>query len=222
MGSIAIYLSLGTLDAFAVFVLILKIYRLPLKEYILELGTMSVFIAIVSFVLRIVLNVPYIDLAMQVLLFTLFMRFVMQIKLFYGAIITGVGLGAYLIIQVSIYGILSSIGLLNEHVVLQTTGTEVNFVQALSITLAFTIGYVLKKFNLGFSFIIYPPHDFSVKEDYTKSRNRALLFWAVATLVVLSISLPALLNMKMVYVAPFLLISFAALYFQSIRRDIED
>lgn len=222
MEATAIYISLGILDAFAVFVLILKLYRLPIKEYILELGTMSVFIALVSFILRIVLNVPTIDLSMQVLLFTVFMRIVMRIKLFYGAIITGAGLGAYLILQVGIYGILSGIGFLNEHIVLQNTGIEVNFVQALSITLAFTIGYVLKKFNLGFSFIIYPPHDFSVKEDYTKSRNRALLFWAVTTLVVLSISLPALLNMKMVYVAPLLLISFTALYFQSIRRDIED
>ncbi|BFH12687.1 hypothetical protein J6TS7_29830 [Paenibacillus dendritiformis] len=146
----------------------------------------------------------------------------MRIKLFYGAIITGAGLGGYLILQVGIYGILLGIGFLNEHIVLQNTGIEVNFVQALSITLAFTIGYVLKKFNLGFSFIIRPPHDFSVKEDYTTSRNKALLFWSVTTLLVLSISLPALLNMKIVYVAPLLLISFTALYFQSLRRDIED
>ncbi|WP_148278013.1 hypothetical protein [Paenibacillus popilliae] len=222
MNSTAIYIPLGSLDAFAVFVLILKLYRLPIKEYILDIGTMSVIISIVSFVLRILLNVPTIDLPLQVLLFTLFIRFVMGIKIFYGAIITGAGLGAYLIFQLIIYIILLSIGLLNEHIVLQSAGVEVNFVQASSITLALTIGYVLKKFNLGFSFVIRPPHDFSIKEDYTKPRNKALLFWSITTLVVLFISLPALLSMKMKYVVPFILISLAALYLQSCRRDIED
>lgn len=222
MDSTAIYISLGMLDAFAVFVLILKLYRLPIKEHILEIGIMSVFISVVSFMLRIVLNIPTVDLPLQVLLFTLFMRFVMRIKLFYSTIITGAGLSAYLIIQVIIYAILSSFGYLDERLVLQSTGSIVNIVQAITITVTFVIGFILKEFNLGFSFIIRPPHDFNVKEDYSKARNKALLMWSITTLVVLSISLPALLNMKMKYVVPFILISFAALYLQSCRRDIED
>lgn len=222
MDSTAIYIFLGALDAFAVFVLVLKLYRLPLKEYIMELSIMSVFIAIVSFVLRIVLDVPMFDLPLQVMLFALFMRFIMRIKLFYSAIITGAGLGAYLIIQMTIYAILSGFGYLDEQLVLQSTGIEVNVVQAISITIAYILGFVLKKFNFGFSFIIRPPHDFSVKEDYSTHRNKALLFWAITTLLVLSSSLTALLHMKIEYVIPFLLISFVALYLHSHRRDIED
>lgn len=222
MDSTAIYIFLGALDAFAVFVLVLKLYRLPLKEYIMELSIMSVFIAIVSFVLRIVLNVPAIDLPLQVVLFALFIRYVMRVKLFYSAIITSAGLGAYLLIQMTLYAILSGIGYLDEQLVLQSTGVEVNVVQAMSITLAYVIGFIFKKFNLGFSFIIRPPHDFSVKEDLSTARNKSLLFWSIVTLLVLSISLVALLHMKIEYVIPLLLISFSALYLQSRRRDIED
>lgn len=220
MDSTAIYIFLGALDAFAVFVLVLKLYRLPLREYIMELSIMSVFIAIVSFVLRIVLNVPMFDLPLQVLLFTLFMRYVMRIKLFYSAIITGAGLGGYLLLQLLIYKAFTFS--VNQQFALQSTGVTVNVFQITAILSAYTIGYILKKFNLGFSFIIRPPHDFSVVEDYTTARNKALLFWSIITLLVLSISLPALLNMKMEYVIPLLLISFTALYLHSRRRDIED
>jgi len=222
LDATAIYIALGTFDAFAVFVLILKLYRLPLREYMRELVIMSVFIAIVSFFMRLVLHIPAMDLPLQLILFTLFIRFVMRVKLFYSAIITGAGFGAYLIIQVCIYAVLSTMGFMDKQLVIESTGIEVNIVQAISITLAYVIGFALQKFNFGFSFIIRPPHDFSVKEDYSTSRNKALLFWSLATLVVLSVSLTALLYMKIEYVTPLLLISFGALYFQSRRRDIED
>lgn len=219
--STSIYLFLGGLDAFAAFVLILKLYRLPLREYIKELGIMSVFIAIVSYFMRIVLDVPVMDLPLQLLLFMLFIRYVMLVKPFYSGIITALGLGGYLLIQLLIYKAFTSIGV-NQQFALQSTGMTVNIFQITAIVSAYLIGYILKKFNLGFSFIIRPPHDFSVKEDYSTSRNKALLFWSLATMVVLSISLTALFHMKIEYVIPLLLISFAALYMQSRRRDIED
>lgn len=71
-----IYLLLGVFDASAVIILALKLYRLPFREYIKDIALMSLGVSLFSYLMRIVIGIPTLDLPIQVIFFILFLDIV--------------------------------------------------------------------------------------------------------------------------------------------------
>lgn len=215
--SMLTYILIGTFDAFAVFALTLKIYRLPLKS---SLGTifMTCFISsVISYLVRVKLDLPWLDLILLTILIIIYFRFIMKIRIFYAGLITGAGLSAYISLQfvVMIGFLISGAG---ESLMYQSQGIEIHLFQIVSITAAYLIASWLKIRRYGFSFIPIPPHDFRIKRDYSKDCGLNI---SVATaLVVVSLSLLALFNVNAIFVGPSILISFGLSYYFSNRRDL--
>lgn len=207
MLTIVIYLLLSIFDALAVMILALKMYRLPLWDYKNRILLMAVFISLVSYILRVVLHVPEIDLPIQIIMFILFFRYGMQIKLFYSALIVSASLNAYIVIQLGILYAFVLSNTMSYNVVFQTSDAQIQLIQIITILSVYLLATGLKVFNFGFSFIISPPHDFNFKEIYSGT-NRALLLSIVGAVVVISLALVVILS----YMAYVIIISAATVY----------
>lgn len=218
--NISIYINLGFFDALAVLVLMFKIYRLPMREYQVSIIVMSLAITGFSFFNRVILEMPEIDLPLQMISFILFSRYVIKIKYFYSTLITSMGLCSYIILQLTIYLFLTNTGLIDHEIVTQLGGWSVYLVQVTTILFAYLIAILLKSFNLGFSFVVIPPNDFDIKEDYINVNNRWLLVVNIVGLILVSITLVFILNQNALLIFPFALSASWLLYYYSKRRDL--
>lgn len=220
--SVFLYILLGVFDAFAMMLLSLKLYMMPVLNYRYRIALFVVFIANFSYFIRIVLDIPKFDLPLQYLLFIIFLRFGMGIKFHLGAFISGAGITAYIALQLGIYFILDLLGALNVSVISQNTSSMVFTLQIITILVAILISTLLKLFNLGFSFIFSPPHDFFIKENYSTKTNRMMLFGTVISLVAISLTLFLLYNLDTIGTLVMTSLTFAASYYMSERSDYED
>ncbi|SET49142.1 hypothetical protein [Paenibacillus sp. NFR01] len=170
-----IFIGIGVIDAFAVLTLILKLFMLPVGEYRNKLLIFATFISLFSFTMRMVLGIPAFDLPLQYVLFVLFYRFVMQIKVHIATFIAGAGINAYAIIQLSVYYLYVWSGITHTKILSENVGLQVYIVQATAILVTLLISFALSKLGYGFSFIIVPPHDFLRKENYFSNKNLAMI-----------------------------------------------
>ncbi|MHA6530155.1 hypothetical protein [Paenibacillus sp. BAC0078] len=216
--TVVLYVLVGMLDVFAVLTLSLKLYRLPLKVYLLPISIFCLTSSAISYFVRVVLGIPWLDLSILCVLIIVFLRCVMSIKLFYSALIAGAGLNAYIALQFIVMAGFLTIGGSGESLMYQSQGVEIQAVQVVSILLTCIISGVLKIFGYGFSFIPVPPHDFLIKDDLLK--YKALNISVAITLVVVALSLLVLFNISALLVFPSILISFGLSYYFSNRRDL--
>ncbi|MNB98930.1 hypothetical protein D3C75_461910 [compost metagenome] len=216
--AVVLYVLIGMLDVFAVLALSLKLYRLPLKAYLLPIAIFCLSSSAISYFIRVGLSLPWLDLTVLCILTIVFLRYVMSIKLFYSALIAGAGLNAYIVLQFIVMAGFLTIGGSGESLMYQSQGIEIQAVQVVSILLACIIAAALKMFGYGFSFIPIPPHDFLIKDDLFK--YKALNISAAIALVVVALSLLVLFNVSALLVFPSILISFGLSYYFSNRRDL--
>ncbi|MEK3851171.1 hypothetical protein MKX59_19215 [Paenibacillus sp. FSL R7-0340] len=222
MLSAFLYILLGVCDAFAMLLLVLKLYMMPVLKYRNRIVLFVLFIAVFSYLIRIVLGVPKFDLPLQYLLFVIFLRFGMGIKLHLGAFISGAGINAYIALQLAFYFLLNLLGSTNTNTLSQNTGSTVFTLQIITILAAVLIATLFKLFNLGFSFIFSPPHDFLIKENYMTKTNKMMISGAVISLVTISLTLYLLYNLNAIGTLIMTSITFAVSYYMSDRSDYED
>lgn len=218
MGVIA-YILIGTFDVFAVLVLMLRLYRLPVRDRLWEKLVFSVVAAVASYFIRIVIGLPMIDTAVLMLLIILFMRYVLEIKVFYAALISSAGMSAYVAIQLGLAMGYMSIGGNAQAVVLETHGYKVLLLQVTAFSIAYIVSFVMTLFRWGFSFVPIPPHDFNIEVDY--ANNKALLITTIGVLIFVSFAMVLLLNYMIVLLVPAALLSFGISYYFSNRRDMQ-
>ncbi|BCG57680.1 hypothetical protein [Paenibacillus sp. URB8-2] len=189
-----IFIILGIFDAFAMLTIILKLYMLPVREYFVRILLFASFIALFSYLMRIAIGVPEWDLPLQYLLIILFLRLGLKIKVHLASFIAGAGICGYALIQVALYYFYAWTNLMNVGVLKENSGFYISLLQVSTIVAAFVLSWALTRFNLGFSFIIVPPHDFLVKENYFTNRNLILVIGSLASLATVSVTILFLYN----------------------------
>lgn len=222
MLSNAIYILLGILDAVAVMVFSLKIYMLPVASYKKRIIGFGVLIAIISYFMRVVFDIPKWDLPLQYVLFILFFRYGMSIKTHLAAFILGAGISAYAILQVGVYYLYNFLGVLQTGVLQQNTTYQVYILQITYILICFAISFILRIYYTGFSFIVTPPHDFIWKENYLSAENRRVSVSALLSSVTIFIA-----EVLLYQSSPFVLLlmsmfTFGFSYILSRKEDKED
>ncbi|MGF9643994.1 hypothetical protein AAIH69_13385 [Paenibacillus sp. MABNS29] len=217
-----IYILLGILDAIAVMVFSLKIYMLPVASYKKRIIGFGIFIAVISFFMRVVFDIPKWDLPLQYVLFILFFRYGMAIKTHLAAFILGAGISAYAILQVGVYYLYNLLGILQTGVLQQNTTYQVFVLQITYILISFAISVVFRTYYIGFSFIVTPPHDFLWKENYFSAENRKVSISALLSSVTICIA-----GVLLYQLSPFILLlmsifTFGISYILSRKEDRED
>ncbi|MDR6776226.1 hypothetical protein J2W98_000473 [Paenibacillus peoriae] len=215
------YIGIGIFDTIAVIVFSLKLYMLPVAERRKRLIGFGILIAIISFFMRVIFNLPKLDLPLQYILFILFFRYGLGIKTHLSAFILGAGISAYAIIQVGVYYLYNFLGIMQTGVLQQNTTLQVYILQVTYITLCFAVSFILKIYNAGFSFIVAPPHD-NRRESYFSKDNRSVAVSALLSAVTICVAEVLLYQLN-----PFVLLlmsasTFGISYFLSRKEDQED
>lgn len=216
-----IYITLGIFDALAMLLVILKLYMLPVREYTGKIVVFVVFIASFSYMMRITLDVPKLDLPFQYIFFILFLRFGMQLKIHLASFISGAGISAYAALQMGIFLLYKWFDLMHVGVVQENEGM-VNILQVSSILVAYIICFIFYLFDYGFSFIIKPPHDFLTKENYFSKANVPFIIGTAVSTVTICLTLILLYNADPLWLFLMTFPTFGVSYYFSHRREQGD
>ncbi|MDO3408833.1 hypothetical protein QWJ34_03550 [Saccharibacillus sp. CPCC 101409] len=196
--------------------------RLPVWNYKFELLISAIFAAGVSFILRMMLQAAWVDLLIQPVLLFILMRGVLKIKSFYSAVAVVSGYAAYFLIQIAVLQTLIVFGRGGEIIVNTADASDVQTIQLVSIASAYFLSALFKIFNLGFSYITRPPHDFAFREDYRSNGNRGLLLSVLVAGVTLAVAVVLLFHLQTIFLLPVAVAAAGLLYFFSSRRDQRD
>lgn len=222
MSETFIYIILGVFDSLACLLLVLKIFMLPIWDYRYKIIGYCLLSSLSSYLVRIVLDMPRLDTPLQFLYCILFLRFLLHMRTHLSAFAAGTGFTLYINLQLLIFFLAASLGIAGNSVILDTAGFSVHFIQIMSILFAYLVAFVLYRYNLGFSFIIQPPHDFFKREDYKSSLNVLLLAGVVISIMTICLTIFFLYNMNPYGTIAITLIAFSISYYFSQRGDYED
>lgn len=218
----SLYLGLGVLDAVAETSLILKLYRLPLWKYRYKILLFAVGISIFSFMMRKLIGAPMYDLPFQYLLFIIFYRFGMTIKVHLASFIIGAGISLYTLIQLAIYYLGTYRGHWGAGILTLSDGVYVQVIQVTSDILVFGLAFTFSKFNLGFSFIKKPPHDFFLRENYFSNKNVMILASSCFSALTIFATMILMFRANVLGLTILVLITFLISFYFSRRSDYED
>ncbi|GGJ11715.1 hypothetical protein [Paenibacillus hunanensis] len=217
--SVAVFIGLGILDVFAVFVLIFKLYRLPLFFDFVKIMYFCVFAAVVSYIIRIFLVMPWIDMPLLIIMMILFLRYILKMRVLYASLAISAGMNAYIIIQLMIAILFTNFISFDKTVFAQDLTAQSQIIQLTSIIVAYLVGLLLYKTNRGFSFIPVMPHEFSIKTKYSK--HKAIMVVTVVGMIFLALAITLLLQLQIILLLPGSIIAFGLSYYFSKRKDIE-
>lgn len=221
--SALLYVLLGVFDALASVTLVLKLYKLPLLEYRKRILVYVIVIALFSYLMRVVIGIPKLDLPLQYIFMILFFRFGLGVKTTHlAAFATGAGLTVYINLQLIVFIFANWFGIAQPEVIHDTDGFPIYFIQLFSTAVVFLISFVMSKYNFGFSFILQPPYVFLKGESYLSSLNKMLIVGVLISAITISITLYMLYNSNAIGLLSISLFTFGISYFFSEKGDYKD
>ncbi|MEF3312589.1 hypothetical protein PV433_27235 [Paenibacillus sp. GYB004] len=215
-----IYFLLSVLDSIAIISLMFRVYRFPFWEYFKEILLMAVIASVVSYVVRVVLGVPALDMAVQYTLYVLLLRFIIKVRFFPALLVGAVGYLSYTAIQFIVYPLLIVTGVvtLDDGQAIQGAGTYI--IQITSDMVSFIVCWFMYHFNLGYACFVRPPHDFDLKDKMTGTN--LYMAWAVVPAVIVIFSTLYWIlnhNAHILIVLPTVAASLYILIYLSRRKD---
>ncbi|QDX94710.1 hypothetical protein EEL30_21965 [Brevibacillus laterosporus] len=220
---IVLYLVLGFVDVMAILAVIFRFFRFPIRMFIRELVTIGVALSVISFFMRLVFNVPELDMGIQFILYVVFFRYLIKIKIFDSFLLASIGYLSNTVSQLAIYYFLSFTGIVTPEDIQSTSNFGTYLIQFSSEVFLFLVAWCFYKSNLGFSFIICPPQDVHLKVKM-RGVNLFLLIGIMLSVATLFLA-PYLLiyYLNWLHILAFIMtIVFCLLYFVANRRDAED
>ncbi|MNP55046.1 hypothetical protein D3C76_1496550 [compost metagenome] len=109
--------------------------------------------------------------------------------------------------------------ILTTEVLEQPNGYSAYIIQFTSAGLSFLISYLIHKFNIGFSFIIVPPHDFMIKNKL-KRHDLIMIYSVLIVAIFVFVGLFLVFHTKEYISIPLLIISYMILVYLAYRRDM--
>ncbi|QDX92019.1 hypothetical protein EEL30_06345 [Brevibacillus laterosporus] len=160
------YITLGSIDILAILVLAFKVFRFPLawkKEFLI----ISITASLISYLNRVVLDIPSVDSWLQYTIIILFFRYMLTVKLFDSIVIATVGYLGFNIVQYSTYVVMLWTGVVSFADGQALTNLGTYLIQVATHLFVFLIAWLIYRYNHGFSFIMVPPHDVHIKTKMT-------------------------------------------------------
>lgn len=214
-----LYLVLGYFDALSYILLCLRLFMLPIKENLRRIAIYAIFVTSFSFMMRMVFKLPEFDLGLQYVFLVLFLRYAVEIKTHISAYVSGVGMTTYISFQLLLFFIYSVFEIVPMDVITHNTGAAVYLIQIPSILMGFLLTGILALLHRGFTFIVAPPHDFLIKEDYSSSHNRVMILGAVVSVVTMALTVTILYFSNPMWLAITAVIGLVWSLYLSIRSD---
>jgi hypothetical protein len=163
------YLVLGFLDIIAVFALFFKVYRWPFWNYAKEIFIISGILSVVSWVDRIILNIPDYDAAIQYFLIIISLRYVFLVRWNNSFTVATFGYLTFVCTQNIVYYSLLSTGVVGIFDAQLPQGFGIYLIQVSNHIVDLIICLVLFYGGYGFSYLTEPPHELRYKERNSRS-----------------------------------------------------
>ncbi|MCM3750305.1 DUF2070 family protein [Paenibacillus pasadenensis] len=193
MLSHLLYLTLGILDALAVWALALSLFRIPALRHWPTIVGSSLVISVLSYFNRMVMQAPVFDVLAQFILYMLATVLLMRYRAFWAAIIITAGYAQFLALQSTLYLLLTSFSLLPSTIVGDNTGL-VFVLQILTDSFAFLIAIALGLTGKRFRFIPPAPQRAKSWSVYLAPQHEKLVIALAAGLINVVFSLFFMLN----------------------------
>jgi hypothetical protein len=166
---------------------IFKLFRFPFWDYKKELTFIAGTLAVMSYMLRMVLDAPEIDMPLQFILLIVFFRYLLKFRLFESSMLVAIGILGFDLSQLIVAPLLISIEVATIGDVFQSAGMGTFLIQAINDAIVVLVSWLLYRFNLGFSFVMQPPHELGWKTKYTGSNMFALIGVVVASTTIIAV-----------------------------------
>lgn len=214
-----LYLVLGYFDALSYILLCLQLFMLPIKENLRKIAIYAIFVASFSFMMRMVFKLPEFDLGLQYVFLVLFLRYAVEIKTHISAYVSGVGMTTYISFQLLLFFIYSVFKIVPLDVITHNTGAAVYLIQIPSILMGFLLTGILALLHRGFTFIVAPPHDFLIKEDFSSSHNRVMILGSIVSVVTMALTVTILYFSNPMWLSITAVVGLVWSLYLSIRSD---
>jgi len=219
-ANIIYYILLSILDSFFIIVLGLRVYRLPVFDYIKELSLIVIIAAVSSYLVRVHFKIPSYDVAIQFIIYTLGLRYLINYRVRESLIITSVGYLSFIAVQFIVYPILLWSGLVSVEDAQSLKELGTYFIQLSTNFISLILLIIFNQYKIGYTFIPAPPHDHYIKP---KKRKIELLIniAVILAIIVLFKNLFWLINVNnhLSVIMPTIFGSLAILIFFSHRRE---
>ncbi|ATO50097.1 hypothetical protein BrL25_14035 [Brevibacillus laterosporus DSM 25] len=181
------YIILGIIDILSILVLSFKVFRFPLiykKEFLIISTTAS----LVSYLNRVILEIPNVDGWVQYSILVLFFRYMLKVRLFDSTILATVGYLGFNIVQYSTYVVLLWTGVVSfaDGQALVNLGTYI--IQLTTHIFVFLAAWLIYRYNHGFSFIMVPPHDVHIRTKMTPLKFLIMIMVFLSTVTILFVT----------------------------------
>ncbi|OMF17273.1 hypothetical protein BK131_04730 [Paenibacillus amylolyticus] len=222
MKDAALYYFLGYFDALSYILLCLQLFMLPVKDNIKKIAIYALFVTSFSFMMRMVFNLPQFDLGLQYVFLVLFLRYAVEIKTHISSYVSGVGMLTYISFQLLLFFVYSISGIVPIDVINHNTGAAVFLIQIPSILIGFALTGILALLHRGFTFIVAPPHDFLIKDDYSNSENKVMILGTVVSIITMALTVTLLYIANPLWLAVTASVGLILSIYLSIRSDRRD
>ncbi|MED1789038.1 hypothetical protein P4V47_16360 [Brevibacillus laterosporus] len=220
---IVLYLVLSFVDVMAILSVIFRFFRFPIRMFIGELVTIGAVLTATSFFMRLVFNIPELDMGIQYILYIVFFRYLIKIKIFDSFLLASIGYLSITLSQLAIYYFFAFTGIVTPEDIQSTSNFGTYLIQISSEIFCFLVAWFFYRANLGFSFVICPPQDVHLRVKM-RGFNLFLLIGIMLSVTALFLA-PYLLiyYLNWLHILAFIMtIIFCLLYYASNKKDEED
>ncbi len=218
-----LYLFWGAMDLLAIVVFIFKVFRFPLWKNKKKIVVICFSLSVCSLIMRIGLNLPEYDMGLQFVLFALLFRYLLKFRTFEALTLSTIGFLSFDLAQLIIISAFLNAGFSSVEDIVSATGLGTYLIQGGTQIALFLIGWALFQFNLGFSFIMHPPHNLRRK---TKMAGENLLLFVGAILGAVAIGMTMLFLFNFYNKIQYVFIAVAAILLLmmivSNKKDLSD
>lgn len=213
-----LFYLLGILDILAVFAIAFKVFRLPYFEYFKDFFIIALVVNTSSYVLRVVLDVPFLDPPLQLLIFVLFFRYRIKLRFSSAILMVVCGNAGFLSIQFQLFNLLNMTGVVSTSDAQGTAALGTYIIQFSNHVACFLISYLMYKTGLGIALINEPPHDLYYND---RLLNRAMFTLLVicSSLVCMTVVFLNYFINYMPYVSLIFLLTVSVLVHLTYRKD---
>ncbi|MCZ8513551.1 hypothetical protein O9H85_14130 [Paenibacillus filicis] len=214
-----LYVSLSALETNMTFLLMLSLFRYKADPKMPLLTLFSVLLACMSYYLRAHANAYAVDTPLQLALTYAFVKYAFALPWFYAGVMMLSGTTLYMLVQSGMTITFHQLGWYVLEDSVRATGFNIYCIQVLSALIGYAIVLLMRRANLGFTFI--PSHG-RTPVDINEGHNRRLLYSMTVTTIVFVVSICAfpLRSQVLLYMAlPLLLLAYA--YFVTVSMEKE-
>jgi len=175
-----LFMLFSMIEAFALYYFMFRLFKVDL--HMPSIAFASLLGSYTSYTLRVSAELPNIDIFVQMILLIAFVWLLFQVPLYYSILMACISFVAYVVVQITVYFLLSAIDP-SIHL-LESSGSMTYVVQFATATIIVMIGSYIHRKRKGFSFV---PHSFFVPVKL-KSFQIALLILYILTFCSVPIS----------------------------------